>query len=216
MAATSCSTIRSLSNPKNKTYQIQDYSHSPPFNKNIGPAPSIINKGVHKDIYRSYKAEMRAVSNHNLFFSDRIENTNWLQFKYAVLMDVPVESLYNLPLLNYMEDWYGTPYRYGGSAKDGIDCSAFTAGLMAAIFGITIPRTVREQFYTSPRVARNELREGDLLFFNTTGAISHVGVYVANNKFIHASVTNGVIISDLNDNYYSRRYMGAGRVNDAK
>lgn len=149
--------------------------------------------------------------NPNLAATD-VENITMLNFKYAILMNVPVEALTNLSLLQYMEDWYHTPYRYGGASKEGIDCSAFTAGIITAVFGLAIPRTVREQYQASERIDKNELTEGDLVFFNTTGSISHVGVYLFNDKFVHASTTNGVMISDLNDAYFTRKYAGAGRM----
>jgi cell wall-associated NlpC family hydrolase len=148
----------------------------------------------------------------NSNFSGTIETSSWLQFKYALLTDVPVEALDNMNLLNYMEDWYGTPYHYGGSTKKGIDCSAFSSGLMATVFNILIPRTAREQYEITDRIEKYELHEGDLVFFNTHGGISHVGIYLINNKFVHASVTNGVMISDLGESYFVKRYMGAGRV----
>ena len=141
-----------------------------------------------------------------------IEDINLLHFKYAILLDVTVEALNNLPLLQYIDDWYHTPYRYGGASKEGIDCSAFTAGIVTAVFGMAIPRTVREQYQATDRLNKEELTEGDLVFFNTTGSVSHVGVYLFNNKFVHASTTNGVMISDLNDAYFTRKYVGAGRI----
>ncbi len=148
----------------------------------------------------------------NLNFTGTIETSTWLQFKYALLTDVPVEALGNASLLNYMEEWYGTPYRYGGATKKGIDCSAFSAGLLAAVFNIVLPRTAREQFETTDRIEKYELHEGDLVFFNTRGGISHVGVYLLNNKFVHASLSSGVMISDLGEDYFVKRYIGAGRV----
>lgn len=111
-----------------------------------------------------------------------------------------------------MEEWYGTRYKYGGSTKKGIDCSAFTLGLAAAVFGISIPRTAREQYEITERIEKYELHEGDLVFFNTRGGISHVGVYIINNKFVHASVSSGVMISDLDDAYFTKRFVGAGRI----
>lgn len=141
-----------------------------------------------------------------------IENINLLNFKYAILLDVPVEALTNFPLLYYMEDWYHTPYRYGGASKEGVDCSAFTAGIITAVYSLAIPRTVREQYQATERIDKEELTEGNLVFFNTTGSVSHVGVYLFNNKFVHASTTSGVMISDLNDGYFAGKYAGAGRV----
>ena len=129
-----------------------------------------------------------------------------------MLTDVPVEALDNINLLNYMEDWYGTPYHYGGSTKKGVDCSAFSLGLMAAVFNIILPRTAREQYENTTRVEKYDLHEGDLVFFNTRGGISHVGIYIINNKFVHASLSGGVMISDLGENYFVNRYVGAGRI----
>jgi cell wall-associated NlpC family hydrolase len=147
----------------------------------------------------------------NLSYTGNVESSAWLQFKYSIVLDVPVEALNNPALLGYIDEWYGVPYRYGGSTKEGIDCSAFTAGLMAGVFGLTIPRTAREQYQNSLRIEKEDLREGDLVFFNTTGGISHVGIYLVNNRFAHASTSSGIMISDLNEDYFFRRYQGAGR-----
>jgi cell wall-associated NlpC family hydrolase len=171
-------------------------------------------KRVYKDVRHSTGKNARELADHNPYLNvqGNIENSNELQFKYAVLADVPVEALSNLDLLNFMDQWYGTPYRYGGSTKDGIDCSAFTLSLMSSVFGMAIPRTVREQYKFSRRIDRSELQLGDLVFFNTRGYISHVGVYLINNKFVHASTSSGVMISDLDDSYFVKRYVGAGRI----
>jgi lipoprotein Spr len=105
----------------------------------------------------------------------------------------------------------GTRYRLGGTTKDGIDCSALMQTLFSSLYGVTLPRTAREQYKFSQRISRTELKEGDLVFFNTIGGVSHVGMYLQNNKFVHAS-TNGVTISDLYDEYWSRKFIGVGRV----
>ncbi|MEJ7768802.1 MAG: NlpC/P60 family protein [Chitinophagaceae bacterium] len=170
-------------------------------------------KRVFKNMRRSngHNTQVQLDNNPYLNLKANIENSSPLQFKYAVLTDVPVEALSNLDLLNFMEEWYGTHYRYGGSDRLGIDCSAFSTKLMSAVFGISVPRTVKEQFDNTRRVPRADLQTGDLLFFDTRGGISHVGVYLLNNKFVHASVSNGVMISDLDEAYFKSRYKGAGR-----
>lgn len=144
-------------------------------------------------------------------FSTRIETSNDLQFKYSILLGEPVESMTNKKLIAFLEDWYGTPYKYGGDAKTGIDCSAFTCKLMDSVYNLSLPRTAKSQYNGNTKIKRESLKQGDLVFFNTTGGISHVGIYLANNKFVHASASNGVMISDLDDAYFKRRYIGAAR-----
>ena len=148
----------------------------------------------------------------SMLLSGDIESSNWLQFKYAISLNVLVEALPNMRLLAYLDEWCGTRYRYGGTTKKGIDCSAFSSSLVASVYALTIPRTVREQYQYCQLIEPAELQEGDLVFFNTKGPFTHVGVYLVNNKFVHASVSGGVTISDLNDAYYLKRFAGAGRV----
>jgi NlpC/P60 family len=134
-----------------------------------------------------------------------------LQFKYAILLDTEVEKISNQSLIEYIEEWWGAPYRFGGQTRNGIDCSAFVQGLLSTVYNISVPRVAREQKNLCETISPDSLQEGDLVFFNTRGGVSHVGVYLRNNKFVHASVTNGVIISDLDEVYWERRYLGAGR-----
>ncbi|MFM2361726.1 MAG: hypothetical protein RLZZ316_628 [Bacteroidota bacterium] len=141
-----------------------------------------------------------------------IEQLEVLPFKYSILLDVAVEELSNPGLLRFMNEWYGTRYKFGGTTKNGIDCSAFSGALLLNVFGIGLPRIAKDQYKVCERVKKDALQEGDLVFFHTTRkGISHVGVYLRNNKFIHASLNYGVVISDLNDPYYSRTFVGAGR-----
>lgn len=144
-----------------------------------------------------------------------IEKYSALQFKFAILENASVEELDNPKLLSFMDYWYGAPYHYGGMSRDGIDCSAFAFLLMSSVYGVaSLPRTSKEQYEMSRHIRRDELQEGDLVFFHTLGrrkAVTHVGVYLRNNKFIHASVS-GVMISDLGEGYYEKHYIGAGRV----
>jgi murein DD-endopeptidase / murein LD-carboxypeptidase len=150
----------------------------------------------------------------SLEFGTTIETCTPLQFKYAQLMDMEVESVASFDLLNFIEDWWAVRYRYGGATKRGVDCSSYTGQLINAVFGYTLPRTAREQYRVTQRVSRNELAEGDLVFFNTRGGISHVGVYLGNNRFTHSSCHSGVTISSLDDPYYSKKYIGGGRINE--
>jgi cell wall-associated NlpC family hydrolase len=136
-----------------------------------------------------------------------------LQFKYAILLDVPVEHMYDAKLLGFLESWYGTKYRMGGTDRSGVDCSAFVQHFMMSMYNTSVPRTSGEQFIQSERITISELQEGDLVFFRTQRRkqVSHVGVYLRNNKFAHASTSSGVMISDLRESYFKERFVGAGR-----
>ncbi len=144
-----------------------------------------------------------------------IEQLSSLQYKYAMMMDVDVESLKNVSLLGFIDNWFGTRYRYGGTTKRGIDCSALTGALLLAVYGFDIPRTAREQYKATEHIGKDELKEGDLVFFNTRGGVSHVGVYLENDYFVQAS-SHGVRISSLNDHYYAKRFICGGRVEQDK
>ena len=109
----------------------------------------------------------------------------------------------------------GVPYRKGGSSPQvGFDCSGFVRYVYAQTLGLVLPRRAAEQARAATPVAREELRPGDLVFFNTMRrAFSHVGVYLGDGKFVHApSKGDRVKVSDLNERYWARRYNGARRV----
>jgi lipoprotein Spr len=144
---------------------------------------------------------------------DEIEEATTLQFKYAIILGVNVESLKNNELLRFIENWYGVKYLYGGTTMKGIDCSAFTQVLLKNVYGIATDRVVGDQYNKCNKINRAELQIGDLLFFKhkDKSYLTHVAFYLGNNKFIHASVNKGITIDDLNSKYYSNIYYGAGR-----
>lgn len=118
-------------------------------------------------------------------------------------------------LIKSASAYKGTPYKYGGSTTSGFDCSGYTQFVFKKE-GIAIPRDTTSQFSTGKSVSKSNLKTGDLVFFNTSGkGVSHVGIYVGSNKFIHASTSKGVTISSINDPaYWGKRYIGARRVKD--
>jgi hypothetical protein len=134
------------------------------------------------------------------------------QFKYALLLNREVESISNSRLFQFIEEWWDTRYRYGGTTKSGIDCSAFTSLLMAEVFQKNLPRTAKEQYSIAQKIDDSELAEGDLVFFNTRGGVSHVGVYLSEGYFVHASTSTGITINNLTESYYQKRYLRAARV----
>ncbi len=107
----------------------------------------------------------------------------------------------------------GVPYRYGGTSMEGIDCSGFSSRVYADATKQAIPRSTVEQFRVGKEIDKDDLQFGDLVFFNTTGRRpSHVGIYIEDDLFAHASVLSGVTISSLESTYYRKRYVGARRM----
>jgi hypothetical protein len=143
------------------------------------------------------------------------EQCNTIQFKYAQILNREVELLTNKELYSFIDEWWAVRYRYGGTTKRGVDCSSYTGQLISATFGVTMPRTARAQYAATTRVRRDEMAEGDLVFFNTTGGISHVGIYLGEGYFTHSSCSRGVTISNLNEAYYAKKFIAGGRINPA-
>jgi murein DD-endopeptidase / murein LD-carboxypeptidase len=128
------------------------------------------------------------------------------------IMGVALSATSNMKLFHFVYDWIGTPYHFGGSSRKGIDCSAFTKQLYSEVFNLDIRRSSRDIFSMVSPVSKDELKEGDLVFFKIhSRRISHVGVYLGNGRFAHAS-SRGVAISSLTDAYYSRYFYKGGRL----
>ena len=111
--------------------------------------------------------------------------------------------------------YLNTPYKYGGNSTRGIDCSAFTQTVYNNVLSFNLNRSAREQYKQGIEVDNPEdLKFGDLVFFNTRRRVKpgHVGIYIGDNLFAHASSRNGVIVSSLDQSYYSRRFMGGRRI----
>src|ERR1700744_3695480 len=128
------------------------------------------------------------------------------------IMGVALSATSNMKLFHFVYDWIGTPYRFGGGSRKGIDCSAFTKELYSEVFNLDIRRNSRDIFSMVRPVKKDELKEGDLVFFKIhSRRISHVGVYLGNNRFAHAS-SRGVAVSSLDDAYYKRYFYRGGRM----
>lgn len=114
----------------------------------------------------------------------------------------------------YQKSWRGTRYRLGGTSRKGVDCSGFTQATFRDLFGIQLPRMTVDQAKKGRKIPKSQLQAGDLVFFNTGRGPNgkHVGVYVKNGQFMHASSKKGVIYSDLNSPYWSKTFWQARRL----
>lgn len=108
--------------------------------------------------------------------------------------------------------WEGTPYRYGGDSRRGVDCSAFVQSVYRDGFGFGLPRSTTEQMREGTPITRNSLEVGDLVFFQISPKQPHVGIYIGDDRFIHASTTAGVSMSSLTEAYWRPKYVTAKRV----
>ncbi|MBR1793325.1 MAG: C40 family peptidase [Bacteroidales bacterium] len=118
----------------------------------------------------------------------------------------------NAQLYEAIAPWIGVPYKYGGTTKQGVDCSAFVGHIYKDAFGVTLHRVARDIQKDVQLIGKNQLREGDILFFvNSNNKVSHVGIYLHDDMFVHASTSNGVSISSLNNSYWKKHFFRGGK-----
>ena len=119
----------------------------------------------------------------------------------------------NATLYETVNSWLGVPYKYGGTDRDGIDCSAFVGTVYKKVYGKSLRRTANDMLRDVELITKGQLREGDLLFFtNSKGKVSHVGIYLKDGLFAHASTSAGVCVSRTDDSYWSKHFYKGGRV----
>lgn len=133
--------------------------------------------------------------------------------KYSRKWDINLPENLNPKLLSAIDGWMGTPYKYGGRTKSGVDCSAFCLNIYNEVYKIDIERSTTEILKQSILVKKNELKEGDFVFFKINSSrVTHVGIYLGNNYFAHASTSRGVMISSLSEAYWTKYWHIGGRI----
>ena len=115
-------------------------------------------------------------------------------------------------ILDHYQRWKGTRHRLGGTGSQGIDCSGFVKAVYRDAFKINLPRTTKAQVHQGKSIARHELQPGDLVFFKPPGYPRHVGIYLNQSKFVHASKSKGVTISKIDKYYWGKYFWTARRV----
>ena len=126
-------------------------------------------------------------------------------------LQTPPPTVVRQALLEQHQRWAGTPYRIGGTTDRGIDCSALVRNVFRETFDVELPRSTQDQVHEGRPIDRQELQAGDLVFFRPPGRYNHVGIYVGNGYFLHASTSKGVIISSLDNSYWQRYYWQSRR-----
>jgi len=116
--------------------------------------------------------------------------------------------------MGFYSQWEGTPYKYGGMSRSGVDCSGFMVRSFDHVYNVKLPRTTELQMQRGKVIERGQLQTGDLIFFKTGIKKLHVGVYLKDSKFMHASTSKGVIVSTLNNPYWTDAYWHGRRVID--
>lgn len=141
------------------------------------------------------------------------EKQEQLKEKYAELLGISAAEIKNLNLYTLIDDWYGVPYKYGGNTKAGIDCSGIVSIILSDIYNKIPAGTCWNYYEMSEKINSAAMKEGDLLFFKIEQEkVSHIGLYLTNNKFVHATKKKGVMINDLDEPYYKKYFIGAGRL----
>ncbi|HEV7231100.1 MAG TPA: NlpC/P60 family protein [Bacteroidia bacterium] len=158
-------------------------------------------------VFFSACSSHRKISN-----ASAVASGSGLQKKYAAILGVDETELSNTKLYAFIDKWTGVPYRYGGKNQSGVDCSGFAEILYKQVYEKELTGSSGDLFLKCRSVSKEKLKEGDLIFFKIeSDKISHVGVYLTNHKFVHATVHKGVMINDLNETYYLKYYYKGGR-----
>jgi probable lipoprotein NlpC len=133
---------------------------------------------------------------------------------YAQTLGLNLDFTEDKDLLQKVNEWIGTPYRYGNSSKKGTDCSGFVTRIYKEVYGIDLGRSSHSMFGDVKRVKKEQMQAGDIVFFRRSpkGPIYHVGIYLSDNKFVHSATNGGVMINSLTENYYKKNFFAAGRV----
>jgi cell wall-associated NlpC family hydrolase len=179
------------------------------FNNKITTIPYYKNK--YENDYQIKNYPIVSASLENLLRNQKIKNIQENQTNDISFEDTPAHNI-NQNLYEFYNEWKGVKYKLGGNSKSGIDCSALMQIAYKENFNLNLPRTTTNQAKLGKEIDKSELVAGDLIFFKTGRNSRHVGIYIENGKFIHASTKRGVTISKIDNIYFSKHYWKSQRV----
>lgn len=134
--------------------------------------------------------------------------------KYGQKLGIDFNGNEDKRLIEEIDTWIGTPYKYGGTSKSGTDCSGFVQTVYKKLYNIDLNRSAKDLVLNTRLISKSQLECGDLVFFKINKPqVSHVGIFLANNKFVHASSSRGVVVSDLTATYYTKYFYKGGKIN---
>ena len=144
-------------------------------------------------------------------------DTTGFYSEYAKKLGVVLSGTEDKQLVKEINSWVGVPYKSGGDTKKGTDCSGFVQAVYKTVYQVSLYRTVVDLLKNCDLIKKEELSAGDLVFFKINNTqVSHVGIYINEDKFIHASSSKGVMVSDLKETYYKKYFYSGGRIKSVK
>lgn len=147
-----------------------------------------------------------SISKNNLVERNRVSYSQKLGFE--------LEKKYDYVLIKEVVTWLGVPYKYGGNSKEGVDCSGFVQQVYAVVYQMKTARSANGIYEEAKRVSKNQLKQGELVFFKiNTEHVGHVGIFLQQSYFIHASSSKGVMVSSLETEYWDKYFVGGGKIN---
>jgi len=164
-----------------------------------------------KTIYNNAQKHSAKIEEKNEPIITPEEYKQMLREQSATTEDTSTAVDMNEALMDFYDEWKSVKYKYGGNSKTGIDCSAFIQRIYKEKFDVNIPRTTRTQVKVGKKIKRSELEMGDLVFFKTGVRDRHVGIYMGDGSFMHASI-KGVKFTKLDKSYYKRKYWTSRRI----
>jgi murein DD-endopeptidase / murein LD-carboxypeptidase len=145
-------------------------------------------------------------------YLNMLKNNNYVLNKRYIDFNTAQQKDLNNALIEFYKNWSGVKYEYGGNSRNGIDCSSFIQIAYEDNFDIALPRTTDSQASIGIEIEKSQLEMGDLVFFKTSSSSNHVGIYLEDGKFMHASTSVGVTISYLDNVYFNKYYWKAQRI----